>query len=75
MTSEGGSITVTPPVDGTIKVKFQKKTAKSDGGTLLSIKLEGLQKGAAAVMVEGYRCYIADTPILAQVTNAVVEID
>jgi len=75
VTSEGGSITVDPPADGTIKVKFQKKTARSDGGALLSIRLEGLEKGAAAVMVEGYKCYVADNPILAHVANAVVEIE
>jgi len=75
VTSEGGSITVDPPADGTIKVKFRKNTARSDSGALLSIKLEGLEKGAAAVMVEGYKCYIADNSILAQVTNAVVEVE
>ena len=75
LTSEGGSLTVDPPADGTIKVKFQKKTAKSDSGALLSFKLEALEKGASAVMVESYKCYVADNLISAQVANAVIEIE
>jgi hypothetical protein len=77
-TREGGTITVEPEKDGIVKVKFQKKTATSDSGILLTIEVEAVGKGTAPVMIEGANCFMGETPLIiapGQLQNALIEVE
>jgi general secretion pathway protein D len=75
LTSEGGNISLDPLKDDTIKVKFQKKTASVDSGILLTLDLEGIEKGNAPIMVDSYKCFVGENPITANIQNALIEIE
>jgi general secretion pathway protein D len=73
--NEGGNITSETTEDGLVKITFKRATSSSDSGTMLSMELEGLEKGNSAVMVEAYKCYMGGNRISAQIQNALIEID
>jgi type II secretory pathway component GspD/PulD (secretin) len=73
--NEGGNIISGPIVDGLITVSFQRKTAASGSGTLLTLDLEATEKGNAAIMVDAYKCFMSGNPITAQIQNALIEIE
>jgi len=75
LTHEGGGISSDPSDDGVITVKFQRKSASSNSGALLTFDVEALEKGNAAVMVDAYKCFMSGNPITAQIQNALVEIE
>jgi len=75
LTSEGGTVSMDSMKDNTIKVRFQKKTTSIDSGILLTLELEGIEKGNATITVESYRCLIGENPISAQIQNALVEVE
>ncbi|MCL1892844.1 MAG: hypothetical protein FWG02_01235 [Holophagaceae bacterium] len=75
LSMDGGTLTFEPQQDGLVMVKFKKETAKTDSGILLRIDLEAIDKGNAAIYVDGYKCFVGENPISAQINNAMVEID
>jgi len=73
--NESGSITSDPQEDGTVKVTFNRTSSSSDSGIMLSLDLETLEKGNAAIMVDAYKCFMGANRISAQIQNALIEID
>ena len=75
ITREGGNVSSEPSDDGLVKVIFKKTTGTTDSGRLLTLDLEAVEKGNAAIMVESYKCFIGPIQISAQIQNALVEIE
>ena len=75
LTREGGNISFEQSNDGIVKVNFKKTTGTADSGRMLTLDLEAVEKGNAAVMVEAYKCFVGEFQISAQIQNALVEIE
>jgi general secretion pathway protein D len=73
--NEGGAVTSETLEDGAIKVSFKRVSSASDSGIMLSLELEALEKGNAAVVVDAYKCFVGANQISAQIQNSLIEIE